>query len=246
MHGYGWDLVAGLCSHGREPEGRVLPGTLVSGRRKESSFLRLEAVGGLGFDRGSISTLSQGFWGSHRAEHEASKHRMCKESRGLSWRAGQPPCWRLSPLLSPLLESEAGGACAGEASQVRQGMLELCLPACRFLPRPLRRLRILPTHRRRHQQARTPCRAVSRSPHSLFQDPSSWGGGRERVQTLTECWSPAWVCPAQRGRGRRGGPGSLWEEGPCSTAQRGEKAGIPLTWRMQPAPPLPTSLPPKR
>lgn len=70
------------CSHLREPEGLVLPMALVSEGRKESSSLCLEADGGLGFGIGNISTLSQGFWGSHRAEHEASKHRMCKESRG--------------------------------------------------------------------------------------------------------------------------------------------------------------------
>lgn len=82
-HGYGWDLVAWpLIPIGGSLKAWSLPRTLVSEGGKESSSLCLEADGGLGFGTGNISTLSQGFWGSHRAEHEASKHRMCKESGG--------------------------------------------------------------------------------------------------------------------------------------------------------------------
>lgn len=106
---------------------------------------------------------------------------------------------------------------------------ELCLPACPPLPaspppqaegstRPL----ILTSTSLHH----VPCPGLL-TPSS---GPSSWGWGREGVQTLT---LSAGVQPgfALCSEDEEGGeaPGSLWEEGPCPTAQHREKAELPLT-----------------
>lgn len=57
-----------------------------------------------------------------------------------------------------------------------------CLPAASCLTSSAGRVLYPPTDSDINQPA--PC-AMSGSPHSLFWDLSSWGGGRERVQTLT-------------------------------------------------------------